>query len=227
MCHVSSMWTGWQNIELQPHQEVTNQEAETSIGLWQNLDAQDKRRVVFGPWFQNWLLSGHYRTPKTPTRTPGVESTTRCVLGASIAPAQWPDCCHLRETHSRWSLILEDYHKVRQLVLGNGLVMIGTSLQLVEVNQNSLIQWFQKRPQYQQVTVLVQGIDLPHLLPEAQEPLQYAKRLQTGLELPMQPHQYKQPDSTIGQARQRPKSTKQPPSDPQHYQHLEPHCRWC
>ncbi len=33
-----------------------------------------------------------------PTQTPGVESTTRSVLGTSSAPAQWPDCCRLVET---------------------------------------------------------------------------------------------------------------------------------
>ncbi|XP_073728786.1 uncharacterized protein [Misgurnus anguillicaudatus] len=77
---------------------LTNQEAETIIGLWQNLDAFDKWRVVYRPRFKKRLLTGRFRTPKTPTRTPGVESTTRCVLGASSAPAQWPDCCRLVET---------------------------------------------------------------------------------------------------------------------------------
>nr|XP_055039096.1 uncharacterized protein LOC129426670 [Misgurnus anguillicaudatus] len=212
---------------------LTNQEAETIIGLWQNLDAFDKRRVVYRPRFKKRLLTGRFRTPKTLTRTPGVESTTRCVLGASSAPAQWPDCCRLVETifirlcvihlapkrkggktYSRWSLILEDYRKIRQLVFGNGLVMNETSLQLVEVNQNTLINWFNERKIDQQVSLLVRGLDLPHPIPEAQEPLQDAKRLRTELQQPMQLHQYKLPDSTAGQAKQRVISIRQPPLRP-------------
>ncbi|CAL8358910.1 unnamed protein product [Lota lota] len=30
--------------------------------------------------------------------TPGVESMTRCVLGSTGFPAQWPDSCHLEES---------------------------------------------------------------------------------------------------------------------------------
>lgn len=135
---------------------------------------------------QKRLLSGRFKTPKKPTHTPGVESTTRCVLGASSAPAQWPDCCRLVETifirlctiHpspkrkgkgtlSRWSLILQDYRRIRQLVLGNSLVMGGTSMQLVEVNQKTLIQWFNNRQKKQELSVLLQGIQLPQHLPEA------------------------------------------------------------
>lgn len=39
---------------------------------------------------------------------------------------------------SRWSLILRDYHKIRELVIDNARVMQGTEIQLVEVNQNTL-----------------------------------------------------------------------------------------
>ncbi len=168
-----------------------------------------------------------------PTQTPGVESTTRSVLGTSSAPAQWPDCCRLVETifirlctiHpspkrkgkgmlSRWSLILQDYRRIRQLVLGNSLVMGGTSMQLVEVNQNTLIQWYNNRQKKQELSVLLQGIQLPQTLPEAQEPLQAAKRPRTEPEQPAEQHQYKLPESTAGQAKQRQTSTGRPPLRP-------------
>nr|XP_021326567.1 uncharacterized protein LOC101885087 [Danio rerio] len=87
-------------VELRTHKSLslTNQEANEIIGLWQSLHDQDKKRVVYAARHQKRLLSGRFKTPKKPTHTPGVESTTRCVLGASSAPAQWPDCCRLVET---------------------------------------------------------------------------------------------------------------------------------
>ncbi|KAI2665218.1 Penicillin-binding protein activator LpoB [Labeo rohita] len=104
-------------LDLQGHTalSLTNQEANTIIAIWQNLENRDEQQVVYAAQHQKRLLSGHFR------------STTRCVLGASSAHAQWPDCCLLVETifirlctiHpspkrkwkgalSRWSLILQD-----------------------------------------------------------------------------------------------------------------------
>ncbi|XP_052429269.1 uncharacterized protein LOC127970642 [Carassius gibelio] len=133
-------------VELRGHKalSLTNQEASTIIELWQNLADQDKQRVVYAARHQKRLLSGRFRVPKRPTKTPGVESTIRSVLGASSAPAQWPDCCRLVETifirlcntHpspkrkgkgtlSRWSLILQDYMRIRQLGDGGNLNAAG------------------------------------------------------------------------------------------------------
>lgn len=222
-------------VELRGHTalSLTNQEANTIIALWQNLDDRDKRGVVNAARHQKRLLSGRFRVPKRPTQTPGVESTIRCVLGASSIAAQWPDCFRLVEcifirlctVHpspkrkgkgalSRWSLILQDYRRIRQLVLGNSLVMGGTSVQLVEVNQNTLIQWYNNRQKKQELSVLLQGIQLPQPLPEAQEPLQVAKRLRTEPEQPGEQHQYKLPESTAGQAKQRQTSVGRPPLRP-------------
>ncbi|XP_057214898.1 uncharacterized protein LOC130569327 [Triplophysa rosa] len=215
-------------VELRGHTvlSLTNQEASTIIGLWQKLDDRDKQRVVYAARHQERLLSGRFRTPKRPTHTPGVESTTRCVPGAGSVPAQWPDCCRLVETifirlctiHrspkkkgkgslSRWSLILQDYRRIGQLVLGNSMVMEGTSMQLVEVNQNTLIQWHNNRQREQELLE-------PEEAPEAQEPLQGAKQLRTEPHQPAEQHQYKLPESTAGQAKQRQTSVGRPPLRP-------------
>ncbi|XP_034460728.1 uncharacterized protein LOC117773137 [Hippoglossus hippoglossus] len=76
---------------------LSNQQASAIVSLWDKLDAGDKQRVVYAARHQERLLSGRFRTPKTPSKPPGVESTTRCMLGASSSPAQWPDCCRLVE----------------------------------------------------------------------------------------------------------------------------------
>ena len=202
---------------------LSNQQANTIIGLWQKLDSRDKQRVLYQPRHQKRLLSGRFRTPKKPTTTPGVESTTRCVLGAGSSPAQWPDCCRLVEnifvrlcvlhpapvrkgkhTDSRWSLILRDYHNIRQLVVGSSLVMEKTEIQLVKVNQSTLIQWHNNRLKRQELSVLLQGTDLPEPNQTSEQPLQAPRQLPSAPTVSArQEHQYRLPTNTAGQARQR------------------------
>ncbi|KAL1276090.1 hypothetical protein QQF64_035713 [Cirrhinus molitorella] len=177
--------------------------------------------------------SSVFAAPPSPESSPKLLPLSQATLGASSAPAQWPDCCRLVETifirlctvHPspkrkgkrtlpRWSLILQDYRRIRQLVLGNSLVMGETSLQLVEVNQNTLIQWYNNRQKKQELSVLLQGIQLPQPLPEAQEPLQAAKHQRTEPVQPAEQHQYKLPESTAGQAKQRQTSVGRPPLRP-------------
>ncbi|XP_034529153.1 uncharacterized protein LOC117804844 [Notolabrus celidotus] len=209
---------------------LTNQQASTIKGLWDSLNERDRQRVVYAARHQDRLLTGRFRTPKKPSTTPGVESTARCLLGASSAPAQWPNCCRLVENifirlcsiHqgpvrrgktavSRWSLILRDYHRIRQLVLGNSLVMQQTAIQLVEVNQNTLIQWFNSRQKRQELSVLLQGAVLPPAISESAEPLQEARVLAAQPAPAQQEHQYWLPESTAGQAQQRQRGPSQVP----------------
>ncbi|TWW63427.1 hypothetical protein D4764_03G0004350 [Takifugu flavidus] len=149
-------------VELREQMGLTlnNQQVSTILGLWQSLDKFDKDRIVYAARHQDRWLTGRFRSPKKKAvLTPGVESTKRCVLGSSGSPAQWPNRCRLIETifvrlcnihtspkereHSvsRWSLILQDYKKIRQLVLCNGTLMQQTTLQRV-VNQTTLMQWY-------------------------------------------------------------------------------------
>ncbi|KAJ8351895.1 hypothetical protein SKAU_G00233710 [Synaphobranchus kaupii] len=138
-------------------QTLNNQQASTIIALWQNLLPYDQQRVAYAARHQVRLTTGRVRcSKKKPDFTPGVESMTRCVLGSTGSPAQWPNSCRLVESifvklcdihksHkkqgnyalTRWTLILRDYSKIRQLVLGNGTVMQSTTLQLFDVNQNN------------------------------------------------------------------------------------------
>ncbi|XP_047210623.1 gastrula zinc finger protein XlCGF57.1-like [Girardinichthys multiradiatus] len=79
---------------------LTNLQADSITELWLRLDDEDKQRVVYAARHQDRLLSGRFGTPKKPSKTPGVETTTRCVLGASSAPAQWPDCSQYEHERS-------------------------------------------------------------------------------------------------------------------------------
>ena len=208
---------------------LTNKQADTIIHLWESLDSRDKCRVVYAARHQERLLTGRFRTPKKPTATPGVESTTRCFLGASSAPAQWPNCCRLVEcifiklctlfpapkrkknkpgTESSWSQVLQAYRQIRQRVVGNARVMQETQIQLVEVNQSTLISWFHSRSKGQELSVLLQGTMIPPAIAVAEDPLPDARQLQAEPLPAHQEHQYHLPESTAGQAKTRQQATR-------------------
>ncbi len=202
-------------------QTLNSQQASTIIALWQNLLPYDQQRVAYSARHQSRLTTGRFRcSKKKPEFTPGVESMTRCVLGSTGSPAQWPDCCRLVEcifvklcdihkspkkqgkyALTRWTLILRDYSKIRQLILGNGAVMQSSTLQLFDVNQTTLIQWHNKRLKRQECNILLQGVNLPASIPVAPVPLPPVQVRPTAATLrPGPQHQYHLPQSTTGQA---------------------------
>ena len=203
---------------------LSNQDVSSIVGMWEDLLPYDQQRVVFSARHQDRLLTGRFRSPKKKAEfTPGVESVRRCTIASTASPAQWPDCCRVLESifvrlcniHkcpskkgktdkrlTRWTLILQDYRRIRQLILANGAVMTSTSLQLVEVNQTTLIQWHNKRVARQDVSLLCQGVDLPAPIPVATEALPAA--IVRPAIAPQQPgveHKYNLPESTAGRAK--------------------------
>ncbi|XP_035988143.1 uncharacterized protein LOC110367754 isoform X2 [Fundulus heteroclitus] len=202
-------------LRLQTSLRLTDLQADRITELWQRLDDGDKQRVVKAERHQERLLTGRLRSPKKRSKTPEVESPTRCVLAAGSAPAQRPDCCRLVEAifirlcglhpapkrkgkgaESRWSLILRDYHKIRELVVGNARVMQGTDIQLVEVTQNSLVQWNHSRQQEQERSGLLQGTAVPPRSGVSKEPLKNAVPAQDQ-------HRYQLPERAPRQERPR------------------------
>ena len=80
----------------------------------------------------------------------------RIFYGHSGTPAQDPDCCRLIEAicirlcdvykspkkgRTRWSLILDHYHKLRERVVANDRLMECTELQIVALNNTTLNKW--------------------------------------------------------------------------------------
>ncbi|XP_007248611.3 uncharacterized protein LOC103031077 [Astyanax mexicanus] len=173
---------------------LTNLQVSTIIDLWLNLDSWDKQQVGFVALHQERLTTGHFQSPgKEDNLLQGMVNTARCTLEASSSTR--PDCCRLIEAifirlcsiHGcpskkdegilkRWTLIMQDYRKIRELLLGNGAVMQATSLQLVEVKQNALIQWHNHRIKDQGLTELLKE-DLSPSLQEAEKPRIQARTL--------------------------------------------------
>ncbi|XP_053301817.1 uncharacterized protein LOC128460597 [Pleuronectes platessa] len=219
-------------LRLETGLTLTNLQASTIIALWQNLLPYDRQRVEYAARHKSRLITGRFRCSKQRAEfTPGVESTTRCVLGSTGSPAQWPDCCRLVESIfiklcrlykspkkqgsqvlTRWTLIMNDYIKIRELVLGNGVVMQDITLQLFEVNQTTLIQWHNKRLKRQDCSILLQGVNLPPAIPIAPVPLPPMQSHPTAA--PPHPgayHQYHLPESTVGKAVDKRKSVRPTP----------------
>lgn len=84
----------------------------------------------------------------------------RCFLGQNSGPSQWPSCNRYveaitirlcdrfpaplrqgRKTVQRWSLILEAYKKIQQMVLNNKAITDVIRIQLFDVNQHTISKW--------------------------------------------------------------------------------------
>ncbi|KAG9264838.1 hypothetical protein AMEX_G21172, partial [Astyanax mexicanus] len=196
----------------------------------------DKERSVYPPRHQDRLTAGRFKATKYTSGTPGVESLKRCLLGETTGPAQWPDasrvveavCRQLCDLHpssvqtkgvrvERWALILQDYHSIRQLVLNAPTLMSRTTLQLFEINRQTLMQWFNKRQKAQERAVLLQGVERPSASAVAQDPLPLPR--EQPLQPPtfaFQPFTFASLPNTAGQAVRRRQKTEmpQPPQAP-------------
>ncbi|KAG5831843.1 hypothetical protein ANANG_G00283770 [Anguilla anguilla] len=120
---------------------------------------------------------------------PGKESLQRCLLGQASGPANWPSAsrlveaicsqlCRLHPTgytssgvrRTRWAAVLTDYTHIRELVLDNPRLMAQTTLQLFELNQRTLSQWFSRRQKERERTVLEQAVVAPSTPAVASQP---------------------------------------------------------
>ncbi|KAK7907602.1 hypothetical protein WMY93_016214 [Mugilogobius chulae] len=207
-------------VELRTQTSLTlrSQQVIDIVGLWENMEDYDKQRIVFAARHQTRLIKGRFKCPKRREEfTPGVDSVKRHALTTTAPLAQWPDCSRLTElifirlctiyrspkkkgngTVSRWDLIMEDYRKIRRLIVGNMSVMTMTNLQLVDISHTTLVQWHNKRVKRQDNTVLMQGLTFPVVCLILAPP-------------PGQPHQYNLPSSTVGQAKVKRRLSQQPP----------------
>ncbi|KAK0138894.1 hypothetical protein N1851_024567 [Merluccius polli] len=222
MDRVDSLAEYLAELRTQTSMTLSNQQVSTFTALWQDLLDFDKQRVVFAARHQQKLNTGRFRSPKKRAEfTPGVDSLKRSALASTAPLAQWPDCCRVVEavfvrlcdvhkhpkkigktvSLTRWSLVLQDYRRIRYLILNNGAVMRDTSLQLVEVNQNTLKQWHNCKVKYQDERLVLQGINLPCRIPVAVEVLPPATvRPAVAPQQPGDKHTYSLPQGTAGQA---------------------------
>lgn len=181
---------------------LTDTQATEIIRLWNNLHEYDKRPTTFSPRHRTELVKGRFKVPKRRTTCviPGLESTMRCFLGSNAGPAQWPDCnryveavisrlCDLNpsperskgSTKTRWTLVCRAYKEIRERIINNGKVITETRIQMPEVNQATVSQWFIRREKKRDKETLQQGIPPPPQEAVAEQPLPEAVPLPSKL----------------------------------------------
>ncbi|CAM4694811.1 unnamed protein product [Leuciscus chuanchicus] len=173
---------------------LSRQQVDDIVCLWQSLLEYDKQRVKFAARHQDRLTTGRFRSPKKKAVfTPGVDSLKRSVLASTASPAQWPDCCRLVEAIFIRLCRIHPSPREKEK---------DTTLQLVEVNQTTLVQWHNGRVKKQDQTLLLQGINLPDPLGVAAQALPPARVLAVAPpQVQGEQHIYKLPQSTAGQAK--------------------------
>ncbi|RVE66931.1 hypothetical protein OJAV_G00112270 [Oryzias javanicus] len=139
------------------------------------------------------------------------------LLGVNAGPANWPDasrlveaiCSQLCRLHpsatrtggvlkTRWSLVLEDYVAIREAVLGSPRLMAHTGLQLFQLNQRTLSQWFSTRQKRWERAVLEQEVGLLPPAPMVSlQPLPAAKGLSLVQVGQGQPFDYGTPEENL------------------------------
>ncbi|XP_062415056.1 uncharacterized protein LOC119198492 isoform X2 [Pungitius pungitius] len=146
------------------------------LSLWDKLPEGDKGPLSFPRRYKDTLNKGRFCKTKSAVHAAssvaeGLQSMRRQGSGPSSNPDSsrlveaicillcrlQPQGCSLAGARiSRWTLILRNYCTIRDSVLANP--SLRTKLQLFEVNQRTLIQWFNWRKGTQEGHVLQIGI---------------------------------------------------------------------
>ncbi|KAK5900198.1 hypothetical protein CesoFtcFv8_009594 [Champsocephalus esox] len=184
-------------LEARSLQGFSDKRVDDLMALWQRLPEPDRRRVVYPPRHRERQPKGRFKAAKGKnTSCPGKESLQRCLLGLHSGPATWPStsrlveaiCSQLCRLHhaatrsggimrTRWFFILTDYVAIREAVLASPRLMAQTEIQLFELNQRTLSQWFTRRQKEGGVSVLQQGTGVVPAVAMAVQPLPLAKGL--------------------------------------------------
>ncbi|KAI4793352.1 hypothetical protein KUCAC02_032782 [Chaenocephalus aceratus] len=168
-------------VEICEKGDITQEEVEVLVGLWQNLLDVDKDLVVYPSRYRAQLTQGRFKKSKTSTAdseaVPGLESMKRCMVGTGSGPCTWPDTsrlvgdifillCQLNPSsrtqcgflRSRWTLVIMAYDQLRATVYSSPALVARTTLQLFGVNQQTLSQWHKRWASAQEKILLTSGI---------------------------------------------------------------------
>ncbi|XP_062576191.1 uncharacterized protein LOC134238080 [Saccostrea cucullata] len=213
-------------LQLRECRTLTRTQQEQLISLWEKLQPRDQRPAVFQARPKSSPPKGRFMSSKTAKSPPkaGVEKTKRSFVGTGSGPASYPDTNRymemlvrrLMEVHtgpvkranqqtlSRWSLILTSYNRIREVVTEDPRVSALTSIQLLPLNQTTLILWDNRRQKKKEERVLSQGIEISDPPMTAPQPLPAALTKPATLVTSSAPaHRYRLPPNTAGQSRVR------------------------
>lgn len=116
-------------------------------------------------------------------------------------------------TITRWSLIQAAYNRIREVVMEDPTISALTGIQLLPLNQATLILWDRRRQARQEEVVLSQGIEISDPPVTAPQPLPPPLSKPATLLTSSAPaHRYQLPPNTAGQSRVRIRSPSRMPS---------------
>ena len=110
---------------------------------------------------QNSVIHCHYFQKMSILLSNFLNTLNRSFLGSNTGPASWPDANRIMEcvisklctifpdmkrqsgkTFQRWGLIIRAYKSIRTNITNSALITSKTQLQLLEINQRTLIEWY-------------------------------------------------------------------------------------
>nr|XP_034304497.1 uncharacterized protein LOC105331633 [Crassostrea gigas] len=221
-------------LQLRDCRTLTRTQQEQLAVLWDKLEPQDQRPVVFKPRARS-SPKGRFmasKTGKSPVKA-NVEKTKRSFVGTGTGPASYPDANRYMEalvkrltelypsairrpgtpTITRWSLIQAAYNRIREVVMEDPRVSDLTGIQLLPLNQATLILWDRRRQARQEEVVLSQGIEISDPPVTAPQPLPPPLSKPATLLTSSAPaHRYQLPPNTAGQSHVRIRSPHRMPS---------------
>eukprot|EP00063_Salmo_salar_P065245 XP_014040080.1 PREDICTED: uncharacterized protein LOC106593263 [Salmo salar] len=182
-------------VRVRNHQGLSDRRVDGLVALWLALPDFEKQHLINPARHQERIVQGRFKATKGKSSIIlGKDSLQRCLLGLNMGPASWPGtsrlveaiCRQLCQIHpsatqsagvkkSRWALILADYVAIREAVLNSPRLMAQTNLQLFELNQKTISQWY-SRCQRERMA-LQQGLGLAPAPSVTAQPLPAAKPL--------------------------------------------------
>eukprot|EP00063_Salmo_salar_P011014 XP_013985849.1 PREDICTED: uncharacterized protein LOC106564325 [Salmo salar] len=184
-------------------------------------------RLIYPARHQERIVQGRFKATKGKSSIIlGKDSLQRCLLGLNSGPANWPgtsrlveaicsQLCQIHPKKSRWALILADYVAIREAVLNSPRLMAQTNLQLFELNQRTISQWYSRR---QERMVPQQGLGLPPASPPSPS-LQPSPSTTSGRES-------RHPSLSLIRSHARPPSKEGLPILPAHLEQQPPRTSW-
>ncbi|KAJ8260918.1 hypothetical protein COCON_G00166410 [Conger conger] len=123
-----------------PLKPFLNAKVDELVSLWSVLPDANKSRLIYPSRHWERIVKGQVKSTKGKTSVvPGKESPTGV-------------------RRPRWAAVLAHYIKIRELVLGSPRLIAQTMLQLFELNQRTLSQWFSRRQKAWERAVLQQDV---------------------------------------------------------------------
>ncbi|XP_051532972.1 uncharacterized protein si:ch73-112l6.1 isoform X1 [Myxocyprinus asiaticus] len=151
-------------VDLRNQGFVKQRKVDEIVTLWDKLSEQDKGNIPYPGRHEDRL---HFVTPCIDgLKSRLVEAI--CLALSRIHPAG-QTIAGVRV--NRWAAILRDYCMIRDIVLDNTVITARTRIQLFDVNQRTLCQWYNTRRHRQEQMVLNKCIDHMRAPLEASAPL--------------------------------------------------------